>query len=157
MMKINKLEMINICKQFSHKTANDQISFSIESGEILALLGENGAGKTTLMNILFGIVRADSGSIKVNGIEKRIPNASVAGSLGIGMIHQHFMLVSPHTVIENIALGLSDTPFFFPAIHLRKKLKTFIKQYGFSIPIDAKVWELSAGEQQKVEIIKVLM
>jgi simple sugar transport system ATP-binding protein len=157
MMKINKLEMVNICKQFSRKTANDQISFSIESGEVLALLGENGAGKTTLMNILFGIVRADNGSIKVNGIEKRIPNASVAGSLGIGMIHQHFMLVSSHTVIENIALGLSDTPFFFPASHLRKKLKTFIKQYGFSIPIEAKVWELSAGEQQKVEIIKVLM
>ena len=127
------------------------------SGEVLALLGENGAGKTTLMNILFGIVRADSGMIKVNDIEKRITNASVAASLGIGMIHQHFMLVSPHSVIENIALGLKDTPFLFPEKQLRKKLKTFIDQYGFSIPLDAKIWELSAGQQQRVEIIKVLM
>jgi general nucleoside transport system ATP-binding protein len=156
-MKINKLEMIKVNKRFSRKIANDDVSFSIRSGEVLALLGENGAGKTTLMNILFGIVRADSGTIKVNDIEKRIPNASVAASLGIGMIHQHFMLVSPHSVIENIALGLNNTPFFFPERKLRKKLETFISQYGFSIPLDAKIWELSAGEQQRVEIIKVLM
>jgi ABC-type uncharacterized transport system ATPase subunit len=156
-MKINKLEMINICKQFSRKTANDEVSFSIHSGEVLALLGENGAGKTTLMNILFGIVRADGGIIKINDSEKKISSASVAARLGIGMIHQHFMLVSSHSVLENIALGLPDTPFFFSHHQLRKKVKEFTDLYGFSVPLDAKIWELSAGEQQRVEIIKVLL
>lgn len=156
-MKINKLELIKISKQFSRKTANDRISLSLDGGEVLALLGENGAGKTTLMNILFGIVRADSGTIKINGIEKKIANASVAAKLGIGMIHQHFMLISSHSVLENIALGLPDTPFFLSIKQLRRKVKEFTDQYGFSIPLDAKIWELSAGEQQRVEIVKVLL
>jgi ABC-type uncharacterized transport system ATPase subunit len=156
-MKIKKLEMLKITKQFSRKIANDSISFSIESGEVLALLGENGAGKTTLMNILFGIVRADGGVIKINETEKKISSASVAARFGIGMIHQHFMLVSSHSVLENIALGLPDTPFFLSMKKLRNRVKEFTDLYGFSVPLDAKIWELSAGEQQRVEIIKVLL
>lgn len=149
--------MKDICKSFQGVHANKDINFEVSSGEILGLLGENGAGKTTLMNILYGIYQPDSGTILINGKPVRISNPVESINLGIGMIHQHFMLIQNHSVIENIALGYKDTPFFFPRKVLRQKIKAFSSQFDFQIDLDQKVWQLSAGEQQRVEIIKTLL
>lgn len=157
MIKIQRLEMKDICKSFQGVHANKDINFEVSSGEILGLLGENGAGKTTLMNILYGIYQPDSGTILINGKPVRISNPVESINLGIGMIHQHFMLIQNHSVIENIALGYKDTPFFFPRKVLRQKIKAFSSQFDFQIDLDQKVWQLSAGEQQRVEIIKTLL
>ncbi|MCG8549722.1 MAG: ATP-binding cassette domain-containing protein, partial [Desulfobacterales bacterium] len=157
MIKIQRLEMKDICKSFQGVHANKDINLGVNSGEILGLLGENGAGKTTLMNILYGIYQPDSGSILINGKPVRISNPLESINVGIGMVHQHFMLIQNHSVIENIALGYKDTPFLFPQKVLRKKIKAFSKQFDFRIDLDQKVWQLSAGEQQRVEIIKTLL
>jgi len=157
MIKIQRLEMKDICKSFQGVHANKDINFEVSSGEILGLLGENGAGKTTLMNILYGIYQPDSGTILINGKPVRISNPVESINLGIGMIHQHFMLIQNHSVIENIALGYKDTPFFSPRKVLRQKIKAFSSQFDFQIDLDQKVWQLSAGEQQRVEIIKTLL
>jgi len=149
--------MKDICKSFQGVHANKDINFEVSSGEILGLLGENGAGKTTLMNILYGIYQPDSGTILINGKPVRISNPVESINLGIGMIHQHFMLIQNHSVIENIALGYKDTPFFSPRKVLRQKIKAFSSQFDFQIDLDQKVWQLSAGEQQRVEIIKTLL
>ncbi len=149
--------MKDICKSFQGVHANKDINLEVSSGEILGLLGENGAGKTTLMNILYGIYQPDSGNILINGKPVRISNPVESINLGIGMIHQHFMLIQNHSVIENIALGYKDTPFFFPRKVLRQKIKAFSSQFDFQIDLDQKVWQLSAGEQQRVEIIKTLL
>ena len=155
--KIQCLEMAEICKSFHGIPANQDISFEINSGEILGLLGENGAGKTTLMNILYGLYQPDSGRIKINGTSVRINNPVESIKQGIGMVHQHFMLIQNHSVIENIALGYRKTPFFFPMASIRKKIETFSRKFDFSIDPDKKIWQLSAGEQQRVEIIKALL
>nr|WP_319493434.1 ABC transporter ATP-binding protein [uncultured Desulfobacter sp.] len=157
MIKIQRLEMKDICKSFQGVHANRDINLEINSGEILGLLGENGAGKTTLMNILYGIYQPDSGSILINGKPVRISNPLESINLGIGMVHQHFMLIQNHSVIENIALGYKDTPFLFPQKALRRQIKAFSEQFDFQIDLDQKVWQLSAGEQQRVEIIKTLL
>ncbi len=157
MEKINRLEMKDICKSFHGIPANKDINLNIQAGEILGLLGENGAGKTTLMNILYGLYQPDSGQIKINDKSVRINNPLESIRLGIGMVHQHFMLIQNHSVIENIALGYKDTPFFFPKIKIREKVKQFSKQFNFDIDPSKKIWQLSAGEQQRVEIIKALM
>lgn len=157
MIKIQRLEMKDICKSFQGVHANKDINLEINSGEILGLLGENGAGKTTLMNILYGIYQPDSGSILINGKPVRIANPLESINLGIGMVHQHFMLIQNHSVIENIALGYKDTPFLFPQKILREKIEAFSSQFDFQIDLDQKVWQLSAGEQQRVEIIKTLL
>lgn len=157
MKKINRLEMRAISKSFHGIHANQDINLSVESGEILGLLGENGAGKTTLMNILYGLYQPDSGQIRINDAPIRINNPVESIHHGIGMVHQHFMLVQNHSVIENIALGYKDTPFFFPKIKIRQKIEAFSKKFDFKIDPDKKVWQLSAGEQQRVEIIKALM
>ncbi len=149
--------MKDICKSFQGVHANKDINLEINSGEILGLLGENGAGKTTLMNILYGIYQPDSGNILINGKPVRIANPLESINLGIGMVHQHFMLIQNHSVIENIALGYKDTPFLFPQKILREKIKAFSSQFDFQIDLDQKVWQLSAGEQQRVEIIKTLL
>ena len=158
MMKtLETLEMINISKSFQGVRANDQISLKVSSGEILGLLGENGAGKTTLMNILYGVYQPDAGEIRVNGHRISIdsPKASIAH--GIGMVHQHFMLVQNHTVIENIALGYAQAPALFPQKKIRQSIVSFSEKFNFNIDPDKKVWQLSAGEQQRVEIIKALI
>lgn len=149
--------MRDICKSFHGIHANKEINLYVKSGEILGLLGENGAGKTTLMNILYGLYQPDSGQIEINGSPIRINSPVESIAHGIGMVHQHFMLIQNHSVLENIALGYKDTPFFFPKIHLRKRVEAFSKQFDFKMDLDQRVWQLSAGEQQRIEIIKALL
>ncbi|MCG8618892.1 MAG: ABC transporter ATP-binding protein [Desulfobacterales bacterium] len=157
MKKIQRLEMVDICKSFHGVHANKDINLTVNSGEILGLLGENGAGKTTLMNILYGLYQPDGGQIRINGKPIKISNPVESIKHGIGMVHQHFMLVQNHSVIENIALGYKDTPFFFPKIQIRERVKEFSRQFDFRMDLNQKVWQLSAGEQQRVEIIKALL
>ena len=156
MKRIKILEMRGICKSFDNVYANKDINLSVSSGEVLGLLGENGAGKTTLMNILYGLYKPDSGSILINGEPVKIRSPRDSAREGIGMIHQHFMLVQNHTVIENLALGYKDLPFFFPEKKMRSIVSELSGLYGLKIDPDKKVWELSAGEQQKIEILKAL-
>jgi general nucleoside transport system ATP-binding protein len=157
MKKILRLDMEGISKSFHGIHANKEIHLSVASGEILGLLGENGAGKTTLMNILYGLYQPDAGQIKINGQPIRITSPVESILHGIGMVHQHFMLIQNHSVIENIALGYKDTPFFFPKIKLREKINRFSRKFNFTIDLNKKIWQLSAGEQQRVEIIKALL
>ena len=147
--------MYDIVKRFPGVLANDHISFEARAGEIHALLGENGAGKTTLMNILYGIYHTDEGEISVKGRPVTIRSPRDAINLGIGMVHQHYRLVSTHTVAENVVLGLPGN-FFFPERSARRKLDEFSQKYGLSVDPEARIWQLSAGEQQRVEIIKAL-
>jgi len=136
--------------------ANDHISFAVERGTIHALLGENGAGKTTLLNILYGIYQPTEGSIRIHGKRVRISSPQQAISLGIGMVHQLFKLVDTHTVAENVILGLKTVPFAFPLAAAEKKIKVFSENYGLKVDPRAKIWQLSAGQQQRVEILKAL-
>lgn len=154
--RIMSLQMRGITKRFGEVDANRDINLSIASGQVLGLLGENGAGKTTLMNILFGLYQPDAGAVLINGRVVYIHSPVDSIRLGIGMIHQHFMLVQSHSVTENICLGLADSPFFYPQKVIREKIREFSHRYGFDIDPDKEVWELSAGEQQKVEILKLL-
>ncbi len=151
------IEMRGISKVFNGFYANRKVNFRVDPGEILGLLGENGAGKTTLMNILYGLYRADEGVILLGGKPVAIHSPRDALRLGIGMVHQHFMLVQNHTVAENVALGYEKAPFFFPAKATAKKIEEFGKYFGLKVDPLAPVWQLSAGEQQRVEIVKALM
>ncbi len=148
--------MKGISKSFLSVKANQDVNLRIDSGEILGLLGENGAGKTTLMNILYGLYLPDEGEILINNAPIRLRNPKDSMRAGIGMIHQHFMLVEKHSVLENIALGHEDAPFFFPHRAMRTRIKQLSDQYGLEINPDKPIWDLSAGEQQRVEIIKAL-
>ncbi len=155
--KVEKVEMREIVKQFPGVLANDRINFDIHAGEVHTLLGENGAGKSTLMKILYGIYHQDSGDIFVNGNAVKIRSPLDAIELGIGMVHQHFMLVPTLTVAENIALGLhSSRKFLLDLDVVSKKIKELVKIHGLYVDPKAKVWQLSVGEQQRVEILKVL-
>jgi len=157
MKKINSLEMINITKSFQGVMANSNINLSIRQGEILGLLGENGAGKTTLMNILFGLYQPDSGTIRINGQDITIKSPVDSRRRGIGMVHQHFMLVQNHTVAENICLGYEKSPQLFPQRQIADQILAFCEKFNFYIDPSKMVWQLSAGEQQRVEIIQALM
>jgi len=154
--KIQTLEMKGISKSFIGVKANQDVDLSIKEGDILGLLGENGAGKTTLMNILYGLYLPDEGQIVINGLVARLRNPKDSMHAGIGMIHQHFMLIQKHTVLENIALGFEGAPFFFPHKFMRKEILEYSTRFGLDVDPDKKVWELSAGEQQRVEILKAL-
>lgn len=149
--------MHKIYKEFPGVIANNNIDFNIKKGEIVSLLGENGAGKTTLMNILYGLYRMDRGEILINGKKVSIKSPRDAINYGIGMVHQHFMLIDNHTVLENISLYLNDVPIINPEKVAEKKLNEFMEKFKFKIDPKNKVYELSLGEQQKVEIIKILL
>jgi len=150
------IRMKNITKRFPGVLANDHINFEVKKGEIHCLLGENGAGKTTLMNILYGLYKPDEGEIYVKGRKVEIKSPLDSIKLGIGMVHQHFMLVYPHTVAENIALGLSSIKFFFPLKEVEKSILELSEKYGLKVDPKAKIWQLPVGHQQRVEILKAL-
>ncbi len=156
-LTFKSLDLRNITKRFPGVLANDNISLNFKAGEIHALLGENGAGKTTLMNILYGIYHPDSGEIYINDQKVDIRSPRDAIAYGIGMVHQHFMLVQTHTVGENIALGFKDSPFVMPTREISKKIGDFCDTFGLKVDPNAKIWQLSAGEQQRAEIIKALL
>lgn len=151
------IEMLNITKKFGNFKANDNITLQLRKGEIHALLGENGAGKSTLMNVLFGLYQPEEGEIRVRGKQTAITDPNVANDLGIGMVHQHFMLVENLTVTENIILG--NEPKKMGIINLKdasKKVAEISKLYGLDVDPDAKIEDISVGMQQRVEILKTL-
>lgn len=152
------IEMRDITKIFGEFTANDHINLNVKRGEIHALLGENGAGKSTLMNMLAGLLEPTSGEIAINGQVVDIESPSKAAHLGIGMVHQHFMLVDAFTVVENIILG-SETTKTGGVIDLKKATEDILelsKKYGLEVDPTAKVSDISVGAQQRVEILKTL-
>lgn len=150
------LEMRRITKAFPGVLANDKIDFKVGKGEIHALLGENGAGKSTAMNILTGLYQADEGEIWINGVKEAIKSPQKALKLGIAMVHQHFRLIQTFSAAENVFLGLSQPKFLISQEAIEKEVSRISKEYGMEIDPQAKIWQLSVGEQQRVEIIKML-
>ena len=150
------VSMHEIVKTFPGVLANDHVDFRLKRGSIHALLGENGAGKSTLMNILAGLYTPDSGEIFVKGKPKVFNSPRQAIDAGIGMIHQHFMLVPSQTVTENILLGLDKPRFRLHLTEYDRKIRELGEQYGLPVDPQMKVWQLSVGEQQRVEILKML-
>lgn len=152
----NAFEMHGIVKRFPGVIANDHVDFACQVGEVHALLGENGAGKSTLMNVLAGMYRPEAGEILVSGKRVVLHSPQEAIAHGIGMVHQHFMLVPPHSVAENIVLGLNQPRFLLNLSHIEEQVAALSEQYGLSVNPRAKIWELSVGEQQRVEVLKML-
>lgn len=150
------VELKEITKTFSGVVANDHVNLELRRGEIHALLGENAAGKTTLMNILYGLYRPDSGEIVVRGKPVFLSSPRDAIELGIGMIHQHFMLVPSLTVAENVVLGLQKQVALVNLEQAERRINELSSRYELKVDPKAKVWQLSVGEQQRVEIIKAL-
>ena len=153
---VNAIEMRGIVKRFPGVLANDRVDFDLRQGEIHALLGENGAGKSTLMNVLAGLYRQEEGTIRVHGepVSFRSPRDAIAH--GIGMVHQHFMLVPSLTVTENILLGLDQPRFVINLPEYHRQISDLEKEFGLSVAPEAKIWQLTVGEQQRVEILKML-
>ncbi len=157
MAQITSVELRNITKRFPGVLANDRVNFDVRAGEIHALLGENGAGKSTLMRVLYGLYPAEEGEILINGQPAKIKSPTDALRQGIGMIHQHFQLVTAFTVAENIALGLRSSRE--PVLDLdvvSKRIRELGEQYGLKVDPGALVWQLAVGQQQRVEILKAL-
>jgi len=150
------IETRGITKRFPGVVANDHIDLEIKAGEIHAVLGENGAGKTTLMNILFGLLQPDEGGIFIGGERVKFRSPLDAIDLGIGMVHQNRKLVPAHTVIENIVLGHPRAGRILNLKRAEAEVSELCKRYGFKIDFKAKVWQLSEGEKQVVEILKTL-
>ena len=156
------VEMRAIVKRFPGVLANDRVELAICSGEVHALLGENGAGKTTLMSALCGLYRPDEGEIRIACSDNDRPQLADIGSprdaiqLGIGMVHQHFRLVANQTVVENVILGLDDTPLLLDLKSVGERLLALSEKYGLPVDPEAFIWQLSVGEQQRVEILKLL-
>ncbi|WP_139489064.1 ABC transporter ATP-binding protein [Brevibacillus dissolubilis] len=149
--------MRGITKRFPGIIANDNIQLKVKKGEIHALLGENGAGKSTLMNVLFGLYQPEEGDILINGQKVNITSPNVANELGIGMVHQHFMLVEPFTVTENIVLGKEPKKgMSIDIAKAAKDVENLSKQYGLMVDPHAKIEDISVGMQQRVEILKTL-
>jgi len=153
-----KLELKAITKRFGSLVANDSISLTVQPGEIVSLLGENGAGKSTLMNVLYGLYQADSGEILVDGKPTKFKGPGDAMAAGIGMVHQHFMLIPVFTVAENVALGHEPTKFAgqIDLTEAKARVREISDRFGFNVDPDALVRDLPVGVQQRVEIIKAL-
>ena len=152
------IEMKNITKKFGDFTANDNINLTLHKGEVHALLGENGAGKSTLMNILYGLYQPTFGDIFIRGEKTIINNPTIAISKGIGMVHQHFMLVKPFTVTENIILGMEPTKFLgtLDIDKAREEVRKISERYGLFVDPNAKIQNITVGMEQRVEILKTL-
>ena len=157
-LNVTTVEMKNIVKMFGNFKANDGVQLKVHKGEIHAILGENGAGKSTLMNILYGLYRPTSGEIFINGKKVEIDSPNKAVELGIGMVHQHFMLVAPFTVTENIILGNEPHKSLDRVDYqtARKQVIELSERYGLNVDPDAKIEDISVGMQQRCEILKVL-
>ena len=160
-MEISKdyaVQMRGITKIFNNRKALDAVDLDVKKGETHAILGENGAGKSTLMNILYGLYSADAGEVYLNGELVNITKPSSAIQHGIGMVHQHFMLIEKFTVMQNIILG-NETTDKFGIINTRKakkKILEIISRYGMKVDLKKRVRNISVGMQQKVEILKAL-
>jgi general nucleoside transport system ATP-binding protein len=151
------LEMRGVCKRFPGVVANDRVDFDVLPGEVHTLFGENGAGKSTLMRVLYGIYTPDEGEIVMRGQPVAIDSPADAIAHGIGMIHQHFMLVNTLTVAENVALGLRSSRRPLTDLgRVAKRIRELSARYGLEVDPDAVVWQLSVGERQRVEIVKAL-
>ena len=152
------LELREITKVFPGVLANDKVSMKLDAGEIVALLGENGAGKSTLMNVVYGLLSPDAGEILIDGKVAKINDPRQAIDLGIGMVHQHFMLVEPLTVTENIVLGREPVRYgqLIDFKAARKNVVELSERYGLRVDPDARIMDLSVGTQQRVEILKAL-
>ena len=147
----------NIVKTFPGVLANDKISFSVERGEIRAIVGENGAGKTTLMKILYGLHKPDSGTVRVKGEEVKLSSARDAIALGIGMVHQHFMLVPSFTLAQNIVLGVEPKKrLLIDEESLEESVQEISEKYGLAVNVNKLAMDASVGEQQRAEILKAL-
>jgi ABC-type uncharacterized transport system ATPase subunit len=154
-----KLELKGITKRFGSLVANDHIDLTVEQGQIHALLGENGAGKTTLMNVLYGLAQPDEGEILLDGKPQHLGSPSNAIKAGIGMVHQHFMLVPVFTVAENVTLGMERTRAlgWIDRGRTRRDVRELSERYGLQVNPDALVEDLPVGVQQRVEIVKALL
>ncbi|MEY4293979.1 MAG: hypothetical protein RIR29_629, partial [Actinomycetota bacterium] len=154
-----KLELRGVTKRFGTLVANDRINLTVEPGEIHALLGENGAGKSTLMNVLYGLYQADEGEIVLDSVAQNFKGPGDAMAAGIGMVHQHFMLIPVFTVAENVVLGNEPTKKFglLDLEAARKKVRELSDRFGFDVDPDAVIEDLPVGVQQRVEIIKSLI
>ncbi|MCB9076494.1 MAG: ABC transporter ATP-binding protein [Anaerolineaceae bacterium] len=150
------LEMRGITKRFPGVLANDNVNFAVKRGEIHALLGENGAGKSTLMNMVNGLYRPDEGQILLDGKSIKFSSPRDAIDNGVGMVHQHFMLVPTQTVSENLILGQKTPRFYINYKKLEQDIADLSQKFGLAVEPNAKIWQLSVGEQQRVEILKML-
>ena len=150
------VEMRGIVKRFPGVLANDHVDFDLREGEVHALLGENGAGKSTLMNVLAGLYKPEEGSILMGGKRITFNSPRDAIARGLGMVHQHFMLVPSQTVTENILLGLNEPRFLLRLPEFDQRILALQEQYGLKVDPKAKIWQLSVGEQQRVEVLKTL-
>src|SRR5881227_2197949 len=150
--------MRGITKEFPGIVANDHVSFELARGEVHALLGENGAGKSTLMNILYGLYKADEGEIRLQGKPSVFTSAKDAIEAGIGMVHQHFMLIPVMTVAENIVLGNEPvrSGLFLDERADASRVRELAKTFNFTVDPDARIDEITVGQQQRVEIMKAL-
>ena len=150
------IEARGIVKAFPGVLANDRVDFDVRLGEVHALLGENGAGKSTLMNILAGLYRPDAGEVRVDGAAVAFGSPRDAIAAGLGMVHQHFTLVPSQTVTENILLGLDQPRFLLRERRFEGEVAVLAERFGMKVDPRARVWQLSVGEQQRVEILKML-
>lgn len=151
------VELLNITKEYPGVTAADDVSIFVEQGEIHGLIGENGAGKSTIMNILYGITKPDQGTVKIFGEEKIISTPQQAIQYGIGMVHQHFMLMPNLSVLQNIILGRTPTKnFLIDEAAAKKEINGIMQTYDLKVDLNAKIEQISVGQKQRVEIIKAL-
>ncbi|MDQ3656097.1 MAG: ATP-binding cassette domain-containing protein, partial [Chloroflexota bacterium] len=148
--------LVDISKRFGSVVANDSVTFVAHAGEVHALIGENGAGKSTLMSILAGMYRPDSGILRIGGQVADLRSPADAIALGVGMVYQHFMLIESFTVAENVMLGLPAAGVRLDTAHVEAELRRLSDAYGLGIDPTAYIWQLSVGEQQRVEIMRLL-